>query len=189
MIDSDTKSYVPSYYKMFQNLESQFNDPLSIIASIALKIDTIPNINKVLESKEIQDTSQDTSIVSKYRESYAEYHTMLDSVKNDDWHAPLRINTIKAISAYLIHLNAQILAQDSLCQSFDTTYRDSKNIEVLRILDNSILDEASAKKSLSQREANLELIANNKELSILMVYLAKSFNELVLEKYQKQCKG
>ena len=107
MIDSDTKSYVPSYYKMFQNLESQFNDPLPIIASIALKIDTIPNIDKVLESTEIQDTSQDTSITSKYRESYAEYHTMLDSVKNDDWHAPLRIHTIKAISAYLIHLNTQ----------------------------------------------------------------------------------
>lgn len=107
MIDSDTKSYVPSYYKMFQNLESQFNDPLSIIASIALKIDTIPNINKVLESKEIQDTSQDTSITSKYRESYAEHHTMLDSVKNDDWHTPLRIHTIKVISAYLIHLNTQ----------------------------------------------------------------------------------
>ena len=42
----------------FKSLESRFSDPLPIIASIALKIDTIPNINKVLESKEIQDTSQ-----------------------------------------------------------------------------------------------------------------------------------
>lgn len=173
----------------FKSLESRFSDPLPIIASIALKIDTIPNINKVLESKEIQDTSQDTSITSKYRESYAEYHTMLDSVKNDDWNAIVRTDTINAISAYLINLNMRILQQDSLCQSFDEHYRDSKNLEALRILDNSILDEANAKKSLSQREANITLIANNKELGILMVYLAKSFNELVLEKYQKQCKG
>ena len=134
------------------------------------------------------ESSNDTGISPKLRKSYAEYHTMLDSVKNDDWNVPLRINTIKAISAYLIHLNAQILAQDSLCQSFDEYYRDSKNIEALRILDNSILDEASAKKSLSQKEANLTLIAQDRALSTTLVALAKSFNELVLEKYQKQCR-
>ena len=173
----------------FKSLESRFSDPLPIIASIALKIDTIPNINKVLESKEIQDTSQDTSITSKYRESYAEYHTMLDSVKNDDWNAIVRTDTINAISAYLINLNMRILQQDSLCQSFEETYRDSKNLEALRILDNSILDEASANKSLSQRKANITLIAQDRALSTTLVELAKSFNILVLEKYQKQCKG
>lgn len=179
---TDSKPYNQSPNDIFKTLESQFNDPLVIIASIMLKINAIPNIANLVES------SQDKSIISKHLETYREYHTMLESVKNDDWNKPLRIETIKAISAYLIYLNTQILAQDSLCKSFDITYRDSKNIEVLRILDNSILDETAAKKSLSQREANLELIANNKELSILMLYLAKSFNELILEKYQKQCK-
>ena len=134
------------------------------------------------------ESSNDTGISPKLRKSYAEYHTMLDSVKNDDWNAIVRTDTINAISAYLINLNMYILQQDSLCQSFDEYYRDSKNIEALRILDNSILDEASAKKSLSQKEANLTLIAQDKALSTTLVALAKSFNELVLEKYQKQCR-
>ena len=114
---------------------------------------------------------------------------MLDSVKNDDWNAIVRTDTINAISAYLINLNMRILQQDSLCQSFEETYRDSKNLEALRILDNSILDEASANKSLSQRKANITLIAQDRALSTTLVELAKSFNILVLEKYQKQCKG
>lgn len=180
----DTLSKNPKIEHIFDSLESQFGDPLPIIASIVLKIDAISNIDKVLESQEFQDAS----VVSKYK-LYADYHTMLNAVKNDDWNAPLKTTTISAISAYLMHLNIHILQQDSLCQSFDKHYRDSKNIEVLHILDNSMLDEASAKKSLSQREANLNLITNDKELGILMIYLAKSFNELVLEKYQKQCRG
>ncbi|RDU61539.1 hypothetical protein CQA53_10015 [Helicobacter didelphidarum] len=163
--------------RAFEMMEKQIANPLPIIANIVLKIDKIPQIDEIKSSL---DSTQKIT-----------YNDMLEVIKSDDWDAPLRAKSIESIATYLLDENSILLQKDTstFCSAFDEFYTDSKNLEILRILDESILDNETSAKTISQREPNLHLISENHKLSFILANLLQSFNKVVLNRYKQECRG